>query len=94
MSRLGPTVSPGELGERQREAAASRVASLPTFKRRSKAMAERKAPAPGFEGHDEPSKATGLVRKGTFEQVGTVVNLSQTGISPNVKTGSSSGGEQ
>ena len=56
-------------------------------------MAERKAPAPGYEGHDEPSKVTGLVRKGTYEQVGTVVNLSQSGISVNQKTGHSGQGE-
>ena len=56
-------------------------------------MAERKAPAPGYEGHDESSKVTGLVRKGTFEQVGTVVNLSQSGISVNQKTGHTGTGE-
>ena len=57
-------------------------------------MAIHKAGQPGYEGHDEPSKAEDLVRKGKFDQVGTVVNLAQKGISPNVKVGSSSGGEQ
>lgn len=57
-------------------------------------MSERKAPAAGNEGHDEPSKVAGLIRKGRYDQVGTVINLSQSGISPNSKVGTSSGGEQ
>lgn len=57
-------------------------------------MSIHKAGAPGYEGHDEPSKVSDLVRKGKYDQVGTVINLSQTGISPNQKTGTSSGGEQ
>lgn len=50
-------------------------------------MAEHKAPAPGFEGHDETSKVGGLITKGKYDQVGTVVNLSQSGTSVNQKTG-------
>lgn len=44
------------------------------------------------EGHGESSRAP-AVRKGTYQQVGTVVELSQRAISPNVKSGSGSGGE-
>lgn len=50
-------------------------------------MAEHKAPAPGFEGHDEPSKVSGLITKGKYDQVGTSVPLSQSGTSVNQKTG-------
>ena len=50
------------------------------------------------EGHGEGSKAPG-VKKGQFFQVGTYaeggsISLFPKGISPNVKSGTSSGGEQ
>jgi hypothetical protein len=45
------------------------------------------------EGHGENSKAPS-VRKGTYMQVGTTVELSTKAISPNQKSGSSSGGEE
>jgi hypothetical protein len=53
---------------------------------------KRETPAEAYEGHGDNSKAPS-VRKGTFEQVGSVVDLSTKAISPNVKTGPSSGGE-
>jgi hypothetical protein len=57
-------------------------------------MAETKrAPAGVFEGHGDDSKAPS-VKKGTFEQVGSVIPLQAKAISPNVKSGNSSGGEQ
>lgn len=45
------------------------------------------------EGHGEDGPKES-VSKGTYIQVGTVAPLSQTAISPNRKSGSSSGGEQ
>lgn len=46
-----------------------------------------------MEGHGEDSKVP-PVKKGTHQQVGTAVELSQDATSPNAKTGPSSGGEQ
>lgn len=45
------------------------------------------------EGHGDDGPREG-VSKGTFVQVGTVAPLSHSAISPNRKSGSSSGGEQ
>ena len=57
-------------------------------------MAETKrAPFAVYEGHGDDSKAPS-VKKGTFEQVGSVIPLMAKGISPNEKKGTSSGGEQ
>lgn len=57
-------------------------------------MAMKKAPAEQYEGHGESSVAPSP-KKGTFLQVGTVIpNLATKGTSPNVKTSTSSGGEQ
>jgi hypothetical protein len=46
-----------------------------------------------YEGHGDGSTAPS-VRKGTFQQVGSVVPLAARAISPNVKNSTSSGGEQ
>ena len=56
-------------------------------------MTTKRAPDEQYEGHGDGSKAP-TVKKGTYLQIGTVVELSTKGISPNVKTGVSSGGEQ
>jgi hypothetical protein len=61
-------------------------------------MATKREVAVRYEGHGESSKAP-EVQKGTFLQVGTVVEgpMVKTfpkGISPNVKSGTGSGGEQ
>lgn len=45
------------------------------------------------EGHGDDSPRES-VSKGTYIQIGTTAPLSQTAISPNRKSGSSSGGEQ
>jgi hypothetical protein len=56
-------------------------------------MATKKAPTEQYEGHGESSVAPS-VKKGTFEQVGTFIPMASKAISPNVKTSTSSGGEQ
>jgi hypothetical protein len=56
-------------------------------------MAVAREKAEMFEGHGEDSKAPSI-KKGTFLQVGTVIPMSSKGISPNVKEGNPSGGEQ
>lgn len=56
-------------------------------------MATKRAPDEEYEGHGESSKAP-MVKKGTYMQVGTVVDISTKAISPNTKSGTSSGGEQ
>jgi len=53
----------------------------------------KRAPGDVYEGHGEDSVAPS-VKKGTFEQVGTVIPLQANAISPNQKTKTSSGGEQ
>jgi hypothetical protein len=55
-------------------------------------MATKRAPAELFEGHGDNSKAPTL-KKGTFEQVGSVVELQSKTYSPNQKTGKASGDE-
>lgn len=50
-------------------------------------------PEGGREGHGGNGGNTGAIRKGTFYPVGTFADMSDTAISPNRKTGSSSGGE-
>jgi hypothetical protein len=56
-------------------------------------MATKRAPSQQFEGHGDDTKAPSL-KKGTFEQVGSVIPLQSKPISPNVKSGNPSGGEQ
>lgn len=56
-------------------------------------MARVKAPSQQMEGHGDDSKAPSP-KKGTFEQVGSVIPLQAKAISPNVKNSTSSGGEQ
>jgi hypothetical protein len=57
-------------------------------------MATKRAmPDEVFEGHGDASPAPEL-KKGSFLQVGTATPISTKGISPNVKTGTSSGSEQ
>lgn len=56
-------------------------------------MAIKKAPNQEYEGHGEASVAPSP-KKGTFQQVGTVIPLQSRAISPNQKTSTSSGGEQ
>lgn len=47
-----------------------------------------------YEGHDDPGQNMWpTVKKGTFLGVGTAMPLSNKAISPNVKSGSPSGGE-
>jgi hypothetical protein len=53
----------------------------------------KKAPSQEFEGHGESSVAPSI-KKGVFQQVGTVIPLQAKAISPNVKSGNPSGGEQ
>jgi len=55
-------------------------------------MATKRAPESNYEGHGDDSKAPTL-KKGTFEQVGSVVELQSKTFSPNVKTGKASGDE-
>lgn len=45
------------------------------------------------EGHGDTAQSGLSVKKGTFLQVGSAVELSQSAISPNRKSGTSSGGE-
>ena len=56
-------------------------------------MATKQAPTERYEGHGEDSKWP-PVKKGEFMAVGTAVPLQSKAISPNVKEGASSGGEQ
>lgn len=56
-------------------------------------MSLKKAAAEPTEGHGESSVAPSP-KKGVFLQVGTVIPLAAKAISPNVKTSTSSGGEQ
>lgn len=46
------------------------------------------------EGHGDPSQSSESVKKGKYLQVGSAAPLTHEGISPNRKSGSSSGGEQ
>lgn len=55
-------------------------------------MADKKGSG-AYEGHGDDSKAPS-VRKGSFEQVGSVIPLKESATSPNRKSGTSSGGEQ
>jgi hypothetical protein len=55
-------------------------------------MASKRETAERYEGHGENSHAPSI-KKGTYMQVGTVVDMQSKAISPNVKAGSSSGGE-
>jgi hypothetical protein len=50
-------------------------------------------PEGGREGHGGNGGNTGAIRKGTFMPVGTFAEMNDTAISPNKKSGSSSGGE-
>ena len=47
-----------------------------------------------MEGHGDSDQSGQSIKKGTYEQVGSAVPLSQGATSPNAKTGTSSGGEQ
>jgi hypothetical protein len=53
----------------------------------------KRAPSQECEGHGDDSKAPS-VKKGVFEQVGSVIPLQTKPISANVKSGNPSGGEQ
>lgn len=56
------------------------------------AMTKRAAAEP-YEGHGENSEAPS-VKKGTVIQVGTYIPMQTKAMSPNVKSGNPSGGEQ
>jgi len=45
------------------------------------------------EGHGDTAQSGQHVKKGTYLQIGSAVDLSQTATSPNRKSGTSSGGE-
>jgi hypothetical protein len=55
-------------------------------------MATKRAPAEIYEGHGDNSKAPSI-KKGEFQQVGSVVELQSKTYSPNAKTGKASGDE-
>jgi len=54
---------------------------------------KKERPTEVYEGHGDNTSAPS-VKKGTYMQVGTVVELSTRTFSANDKTGTSSGGEQ